>query len=131
MLIGQLGRHASARSAIYEANLNQVRLDDFFDCIFLFVNRRGQGADAHRPALELFNNRCEKLSIHLVETVSINFHPIQRIIRDFVRDTSFVIDFGVVANASQQTVDDSRSAARPFRNLLRAALVNLNVQNTG
>src|SRR6266508_1126808 len=120
MLVSELRGHPSARGAINEANLNQVWLDDFFNCILLFVNRRGQGADAHWPALELFNNRYEQLTVHLVETVSINFHPIQRVVRDFVRDSSLVIDLGVVANSPQQTVDDSRSAARSLRNFLRA-----------
>src|SRR5207245_9150330 len=120
MLLGELGRHSPARSAIYDTYLKQIRLDDIFNCIFLFVNRRGQGADADRPALELFNNRYEQLAIHLVETVSINLHSIERIIRDFVRDASFVIDFGVVTNTPQQTVTDSRSAACALRNVLLA-----------
>jgi hypothetical protein len=39
MLIGELCRHPAAGRAIQEANLDQVWFDDFFNRIFLFMNR--------------------------------------------------------------------------------------------
>src|SRR6267143_1027709 len=50
MLIGELGCHPAPRRAIEKTDLNQVRLDDFFDGILLFLNRRRQRANTHRPA---------------------------------------------------------------------------------
>src|SRR5258708_4750422 len=86
VLISELRGHAAARRAIEEADLYQVWFDDFFDRVFLFLNRRRQSTDAHRPAFKLFDNRQQQLTIHFVQTVSIHFHSIERIVCDIERD---------------------------------------------
>ena len=40
MLISELGRSATARRTIEKTYLNQIWLNDFFDRIFFFINRR-------------------------------------------------------------------------------------------
>ena len=83
MFVRERRRQAAARRAIQKSDLNQIRFDDLLDRIFLFVNRSGNRAQADRSTVELLDDRQQQFAIHLIETVRVDFHSIQRIVRDF------------------------------------------------
>ena len=51
MLERQRRQHAAARRALDEALLDQIGLDDLLDRVARLAQRRGDGFDAHRPAI--------------------------------------------------------------------------------
>src|SRR5712691_7652931 len=57
MLVSEARCHAPPGSAIEESNLNQVRFDDLFNRIFLFMDRSGDRSQADRTAVKLLNYR--------------------------------------------------------------------------
>src|SRR5690242_8777458 len=92
MFVCERGREAAAGSSIEKPDLDQVRLDDLLDRIFLFMNRSGDRAQPYRAAVELLDDRQEQFAIHLIETIRVNFHSVQGIARDRLRDAAVVID---------------------------------------
>src|SRR4029077_4735103 len=50
MFVGQRGGDAAALGAVEQAELHQVGLVDFFDGVFFFAERRGDGIEADRAA---------------------------------------------------------------------------------
>src|SRR5262245_1007884 len=57
----------SPRRAVEKAGLNEERLVDVLDGVFLLVDGGGQAVDAHGPAAELVDDRPQQLAIELVE----------------------------------------------------------------
>src|SRR5215831_8083052 len=112
MLIGKLSRHTTAWSAIQKANLYQIRLNDLFNRILLLVNRGRKCTHTDRTAFELFNNSEQQLPIHFVQAIRVDFHSIQRVVGDLMRNAAVIIDLGVIANPAQKTIYDARRTAR-------------------
>src|SRR5687767_13672417 len=110
MLVRERRCHAAAWRAIQKPDLNQIRLDDLLDRIFLFMNGSRQRADADWSTAEFLDDRQQQSPIHFVETISIDFHPVQRIVRNLLVYAPVVIHFSVVAHATEQTVNDAWSA---------------------
>ena len=111
VLISERGRNTSAWCAIEKSDLDQVRFDNLLDRVLFFVNRGRDRSETNWAATELFDDRQQKFAIHFVQAVCVDFHSIQCIGSHFFRDVTFVINFGVIANASQQSIHYSRSAA--------------------
>ena len=88
------------------------------------MNRRRNRAETHGSAAEFLDDRQQQFSIHFVETIRVHFHAIQRVICDFLRDAAVVIDLSVVADATQQTINDTWRAARASCNFARASVVH-------
>src|ERR1041385_2381109 len=124
MFVSERRRHAATRRPVQKTDLNQIRFNNLFYRIFLLGNRRGNGAQPHGPAVEFLDDRQQQFSIHFIETVRVDFHAIQRVICDFLVDTSVVIHFSVVPHATQQTIDYTWRAPRATRNFTRAAVVD-------
>src|SRR6185369_6282332 len=95
------------------------------------MNRRRQRADANGATFKLFDNRQQKLAIHLVKTVSVNFHTVQRVVGYRVGNDAVVIDFSVIAHAPQQPVNNARGSARAPGDFMGAAVVNFYFQDAG
>ena len=95
------------------------------------MNGSGQRADAHRSTFEFLNNRQQKLSIHFIQAVGVDFHSIQGVVSHFMCNAAVIIDVGVVAYAPQQTIDDARCAARTASNFMGTAIVDFNIQDAG
>ena len=69
VLVGPPRRDAAARRALEKADLDEKRLVDVLDRVALLAERRGQAADADRPAAELLDDRQQQPAIDLVEPV--------------------------------------------------------------
>src|SRR5215475_5096758 len=129
MIVREPRCHSAARGAVKKSDLDQIRFDDFLNRVFLFMYCRGNCAQADRTAIELFNDGKQKLPVHFVETVSVNFHAVQRIVRDVLVNSAFVVYFSVVSNTTQEPVNDTWCTSRALGNFTRAFVVNLDVQN--
>src|SRR5262245_62167337 len=131
VLISRRSHDASARRAVQKADLNQVRLVNFFDRLFLLADRRRDCADADRAAIELFNDRRQQFAVDFVQAVAVDLHPVERVGGHFGGDVAVVFNFGVIPDAAQQPVGDARRAARPRGDGPRAAVVDLGVEDRG
>src|SRR5271154_6759748 len=131
MRVRALGGDAAARSPRQETLLQQVGLVDFLDRVGFFAPCRGKALDADRAAVELVDYRAENRTIHLVEGGRGDFEQLERAQRNLARDDRRFVDLREVADAAQQAIDYSRSAARPRRELMRTALVDCHIQQRG
>ncbi len=111
VFVGEPRGHAAAASAIQKPNLNQIRLDNFFDRILFLMNRSGDGTDADGSTIKFFDYGQHKLAISFVKSKLVDLHAIQRITRHFLSDAAVVVDLRVVANAAKQTINNTRRAA--------------------
>ena len=102
--------HAPARRAVDEAELDQIRLVDFFDGRRLLVNGRRDGVHAHRPATVFVQQREHDLLVDFVEPVAIHFQQIQRGLGDVFIDMAVGPHLRVITNTPQQPVGDARRA---------------------
>src|SRR5438067_11917689 len=131
MLVSGGGADASARRAVEEAYLDEVRLDNLLYALALLADRGRDGADADRPAVELLDDRRQDLAVDLVQAEAVNLHLVQGAPRHLARDAPVVLHLGVVAHAAEQAVGDARRAARAPRYLARARSLYLHAQNLG
>ena len=95
------------------------------------MNRRRQRAHANGSALKLLDNRQQQFSIHFVEAVGIDLHSIEGVIRHFMRDAPVIINVRIVAHAPQEPINNAGRATRSTRDFMRAAVVNLDIQDAG
>src|SRR5438105_7184026 len=93
------------------------------------MNRCRQCADTNWSALKLLDNRQQQFSVHFVEAIRINLHSIESVIRHFMRDAPVIIDVRIITHASQEPINNAWSAARSTRDFMRAAAVNLDIQD--
>src|SRR5271154_1906158 len=103
-------QHAAARRALHEALLKQVGLDDFFDDVALVTERRCDRLDPDRTARIVFGNAAQVAPVHAVETARIDVEPQQRRVGSNGVDARQTADSGKVADATQQSYRDARSA---------------------
>src|SRR5208337_3644550 len=66
ILGGPAGGHAAPGGALQEAGLDQVGFVNVFQGAFLLAQSRGQGAQAHRPAVVCFQDGEEDQAVHAV-----------------------------------------------------------------
>src|SRR5688500_13042872 len=100
MFVSQRSREASAKCAIQKSDLDQVRIDDLFDRVLLFLYRSRDGDRDDWSATKFLYERQQQFERHLVETVIIDFHPVQRVIRECLRHASVIFDSRVVAHTT-------------------------------
>src|SRR5213078_702611 len=93
------------------------------------MDRGGDRSQTNRTATELLNDCKQEFAIHLVEAVSIDFHPVQGIIGYVFGDATVVVNLCVIAYPSQQAIDDTRSAPRSLRDFARAFVVDFHPQD--
>ena len=53
-------------------------------------------AETHRSAAEFLDDRQQQFSIHFIETIGVDFHAIQRVVCDLLRDAPVFEDIGDV-----------------------------------
>src|SRR4051812_39805204 len=93
-----------ARGTLQKSVLDEERLVDFLERSRILADRRGDGTDAHRPAVELLDDGLEDPRVHVVEPELIDLEQLQRVGGDFAIDRSARPYLGEVADASQQPV---------------------------
>src|SRR2546427_42359 len=77
---------ASARRALDEAELEQVRLVDVLDRLLLLPERCGERREADGPAFELAGDRSQQLARLAVEALLVDLEEGERLARDLCRD---------------------------------------------
>src|SRR5262249_7693322 len=131
VLISRRSHDASARRAVQETDLDQVRLGNLFYSLFLLADRRRDLSDADPAAVELFNDHRQQFAVDFVQAVAVDLHPVERVGGHFGGDVSVVFYFGVIPDAAQQPVGDARRATRPRGDRARAAVDDLGVEDRG
>jgi len=76
MLVGETSGHAAARSAVQEADLKQVRLDDLLDRVLFFMKGSAESAETDRATIEFLDDGLQELYITLVEALAVDLHPV-------------------------------------------------------
>ncbi len=69
---------ATARCAVDEAELHQIRLIDFFDGVGLFVDGSGDGIHAYWAAAIFFEQREHDFLVDFIQTEAVHFEQIER-----------------------------------------------------
>src|SRR5689334_22915276 len=98
----------SARRALQETLLDQVRLDDVLDGVARLGERGRDRLDAHRPAAEALRDDSEIAPVHLVEAARVDLEERKGARGEFARDAVGVVDHGEIAHAPQQPAGDTR-----------------------
>src|SRR6185295_7548599 len=111
MLVCRARRDAATRGALQETFLDQVRLDHVLERAALLAYRGGKAVDAYRAAVELLDHREQEPTVH-------------RGLRDALVDGAVAFHLRIVAHAAQESVRDSRRAARTRRDLARTRVVD-------
>ena len=124
-------RHPAARRALKEAHLHQVRLVHVHDRVCLFRDGGGDRLDAHRPAVELLDDRPQHLVVHLVQAQLVDLQAGQRFAGDLRRDDALGPNLSVVAHAAQQAVDYPWRAPRASRYLVGPLALARHAQQAG
>src|ERR1017187_1209648 len=127
VFISKARSHAASRGAVEEADLDEERLVNLFERVFLFGKRCGQRAEPNRPAIVLLNNRKYQPAIDFVEAVSIHFKHGEGGFGGRKVDRARAAHLRIVANAAQQAIRNARRSARAQRNLSGAILIDRNL----
>src|SRR5690554_3326593 len=110
--IGVVSDYPPTRGAHHEPLLDQVGLEYILDGVALFADRGRKTVDSHRATAELFDHRQQKATVHVIKAALIHIQHVQRQIGNVLGDTAITLHFGKVARSAQQSVGDSRRAAR-------------------
>ena len=115
-------RKSSARRALHKAELDEIGLDDVFDCVAGLGQSGGDRLDADRTAAELDGDRVEITPIHLIKPDRVHVEQLERPVGKRARHALRAFDHGEVAHASKQAPGDAGRAARAFGDLVRAVI---------
>src|SRR5690606_41039304 len=96
---GRDRRDASARRALQEALLDQVRLEHVLDRVAFFADRRREVVEPDRAAGELLDHRQQQLSVHDVKADRVDVEIAQRVIGERRVDPALHLDLRTAANA--------------------------------
>ena len=124
IFVRRLRGHTPARRAVQEAELNQIRLIDFFDGIGLLGNRRRNSVQPHRPAAIFFEDRQHDFLVDFVKAVAVHFQQVQRGLRHGLRDPAVGAHLRVIAHAAQQAIGDARRSAAAAREFFGRVVVD-------
>ena len=116
--------HAPARRALQESVLHEKGLVDLLDRVGIFADGRTDRAHAHRPAVELLDDRAQDSRIHLIEPELVHVEHRERLARDVECDVPLGLHLRIVPHAAQQSVRHTRCSSRPARELVSPARVD-------
>ena len=108
--------HSTAPRSRHQALPNEKWLDNGFHRLGFFAHGDGQRTQPHWSTLETIEERFKDGSVESIQPTSINVKQIESRLsaREGVRPA---VDIGVVANAPEETICDSRGPATAPRNL--------------
>src|SRR5581483_1380331 len=129
MLIGSRGNNSSPRCPVQKTTLNQIRFVEFFNCSFVFRSRSCNRTNANRSTTKLLNDRREDFAVKLVQTVHVDFHSIERFVRERLGDATIPDDLRKITNATNKHVRDSRRASCPPGNLCHRSVFDLDCED--
>src|SRR6266571_5577434 len=129
VLAAELGHNASARCALQEAELQEVRLVDVLDRVLLLAEGDRERRQADRAAAELVQDRAQQLPVDALEADRIHLEQRERLARHVIRDHAVVPDLRDVAHAPQDAVRDPRRAARAACDLVGRVVFDLDVED--
>ena len=125
-----VGKHdPAARSARDEGDLHEIGFVDVLDRAAVLAYRRGERVQTDRSAAELVDHRRDDLGVDRVEPQLVDLHPAERMVGDLIVYHALALDLGKVADALQDAVGDTRSAAAAPCDLDRAVVGDLDAQN--
>src|SRR6185312_1505000 len=111
----QARNNTPARRFLQQTFLNQKWLVHFFDRVRLFAQSRRYSFNADRPTVELFLDKIQNLTIHLIEPQAVDFEFIKRRARQFSRDDTVAANIRIITYASKQTIGNTRCTATASR----------------
>ena len=86
MLVGQLGDHTSAGSALDESLHDEIRLVNLLDSARILADGSGDGVDTHGTATEFVDDGEQYLVVGFVETEAVDIQCREGILRYLVVD---------------------------------------------
>src|SRR6266511_831137 len=125
----ELGDNTSARRALDEPELQQVRLVDVLDRVRLLAESDGERRQSDRTAAEAFDNRTQQLAVDAFEAELVHLVQLERFARDLDRHRALVAHLGDVAHTAQDPVRDTRRAARASRDLVGGNVRGLDTED--
>jgi len=87
--------------------------------------------DADRATIELVDDRAQQPAIHRIETVRVHLQHVHRTGRNGTTYDTVGLDLGIIAHPAQEPVRDTGRAARAPRDLCRAFVFGLEIQDAG
>ena len=106
------GCHASAVGAHEEAFAHEIGFSDRFDRFCFLADRHRQGREADGTTGETTADGVEDRAVEPVEAGGVNFEELERAARGLEGQLPVAMHLGVVDDATQEAIRDSRSAAR-------------------
>ena len=115
MLVSALCRPPALPGPRHQRCLKQIWLDHIHQRVHFLSNRRRQRLDPGRPAAIDIDEGSHESPILLIEPAIIDAFQLQRGLGDRQVDLSGSFHRRKIAHSSQQTIGDSRRAARATR----------------
>ena len=75
----ELRHDPSARGALDEAELQEIRLVDVLDRVRLLAERHGERGQADRAAVEALDDRAQELAVGPLEPVGVDLEQLERL----------------------------------------------------
>ena len=72
VLVGEAGGDAAAGGAVEEADLDEEGFVDLFEGVLLLGEGGGEGVEADRAAVVLFDDGAQEAAVELVEAVGVD-----------------------------------------------------------
>ena len=104
MLVGKEGGFASARGALDEAFLDEVRFIDILDGTGIFAHRCRDRIESDRAATELIDDGREQFVVDLIETEGIDIEGFEGILGDLQVDRTISLDLRKITYAAKEGV---------------------------
>ena len=104
--------HSSAVGAHEEAFAHKVGFRDRFDSLRLLADRHRQGRETDGATGKTTADGLEDCTVEAVEAGGVNFEKFERTARGLEGQLPVAMHLGVINNATQEAVRDTRSAAR-------------------
>ena len=96
MLVGQLGDHTSAGSALDESLHDEIRLVNLLDSAGILAEGRGDGVDTHGAATECVDDGEQYLVVGFGETEAVDIQCREGLLCFVVGDESGVVVLGEI-----------------------------------
>src|SRR5438552_434913 len=120
---------AATRGSLQKAMLNQEWLVHLFDRRRILADCRTDVVQPNGTALKFLDDRLEDYRIHVIEPELVDVDHSQELRRNAFGDDAIRLHLRIIANATQQAVGNAWRAARATGDLVRAAILDLDVQD--